>query len=239
MVTIPYTKSVSEKIARAYKRFGIDTVHKPSVKLKDKLVKAKDPIHQLDKVNAIYDITSKKNPADSYIGETERPFKARGYEHKVISHEDKIKYHSINNNIHSETPPSPPPQPVPLNTTRRSKRIAEKPKVDYAKMNEGEKIITNAGSSEVAKYMMDRGLQKEDMEIRFRGYERNWMKRGIKEAIEIRRRKPTINADQGRYYLPSIWDVNIRTPNTSNEKKDIRSRAEKFDVKPTVITDEG
>ncbi len=36
--------------------------------------------------------------------------------------------------------------------------------------------------------------------------EPDWHKRGIKEAIHIRRQKPSLNKDEGRHHLPSVWN---------------------------------
>ena len=47
----------------------------------------KDPVHKLDRPGAIYKISCKEHPG-SYIGETERAMKQRGYEHKIIEHKD-------------------------------------------------------------------------------------------------------------------------------------------------------
>ena len=58
---------------------------------------------------------------------------------------------------------------------------------------------------EVAKHIMEHGHNKTDMELSILGYESNWMKRGIKEAINIRRYKQSLNEDQGRYKLSQIW----------------------------------
>ena len=40
----------------------------------------------------------------------------------------------------------------------------------------------------------------------------------IREAIEIKRRKPTLNADEGRYYLNPIYD-NILADTEKKEKR--------------------
>ena len=60
-------------------------------------------------------------------------------------------------------------------------------------------------TSEVAEHMASGPHEKEDMECEILGYEDNWWKRGIREAIDIRRHKPTLNKDKGRYNLGPIW----------------------------------
>ena len=78
-------------------------------------------------------------------------------------------------------------------------------------MNQGKKIIINAGSSEVAEHMQkNEHDERIDIEYKIIGTEANWLKRGIKEAIEIRRKKPTLNSDEGRYYLSQIWTKTIQ-----------------------------
>ena len=47
------------------------------------------------------------------------------------------------------------------------------------------------------------------MDCEILGLEDNWHKRGIKEAIYIRRYQPTLNKDKGRYILGHIWDKAI------------------------------
>ena len=55
-VTIPYVKNISEKVAGLFRKYNIETVHKPSIKLKSLVCNMKDKIHPLDKTGAIYNI---------------------------------------------------------------------------------------------------------------------------------------------------------------------------------------
>ena len=118
---------------------------------------------------------------------------------------------------------------------RRSTRLAKKEKVDYKELNNGEKFIENAGTSEVAKHMMENAHTKEDMELEILDYENNWYKRGVKEAIQIRRHHPTLNIDQGRYYISPIWNKNI----CKNLNKSIveNSKIKKFESKEIKETE--
>ena len=47
---------------------------------------------------------------------------------------------------------------------------------------------------------------KEDMNMEIIEYEENWWKRGVLEAIHIRKEKPSLNKDLGRFNLSKIWD---------------------------------
>ena len=55
------------------------------------------------------------------------------------------------------------------------------------------------------------------------GREKNKLRRGIKEAIEIKRNKPTLNKnEQDRYFLSPIYDnliSGIRSKNNRAEKE--------------------
>ena len=51
---------------------------------------------------------------------------------------------------------------------------------------------------------------KDDIEYRIIGSEPNWLKRGIKEAIEIKKNRPTLNDDEGRFHLSAIWTKPLR-----------------------------
>ena len=61
-------------------------------------------------------------------------------------------------------------------------------------------------SSEVAEHIIKNKHDKKDMNIEFLGFETKWWERGVKESIHIRKEKPTLNSDNGRYNLSRIWD---------------------------------
>ena len=202
IVTIPYVNKISEKIAKTFKEHKIKAVHKPSSTIKNILFNNKDRIHHLDKSEIIYEVECKKHK-ELYIGETGGPMKDRGYEHRIVEHKNTKISHSIKRS-NSETDQNN----NEINTsTRQSSRLSKKTNINYKKMNEGKKIIINPGTSKVAKHMQNEEREKEDIDYRIIGNETNWYKRGIKEAIEIRRKRPTLNADDGRYHL---WTKTIQ-----------------------------
>ena len=53
--------------------------------------------------------------------------------------------------------------------------------------------------------------EKKDLKFSVLCTEENWFKRGVKEAIAIKKLKPSLNKDQGRYHLSAIYDDFIRT----------------------------
>ena len=91
--------------------------------------------------------------------------------------------------------------------------MKQKDKIDYKTMSEGEKPPPINDNSEVALHLRENGHRREDMEIKIIGYEQNWWKRGVKEAIHIRKYKPTLNKDHGRYNLGHIWTRLIEEEN--------------------------
>ena len=58
----------------------------------------------------------------------------------------------------------------------------------------------------MSKHVMSHKHKEGDIIIKAVTYDENWLKRGIREAIEIKKRKPDLNLDEGRYYLPRIYD---------------------------------
>ena len=88
---------------------------------------------------------------------------------------------------------------------RRSERNKNKEKKNYKEMNSGQKIMTE-GTTEVSKHVMNQEHKEGDVVIEAVTYDENWWGRGIGEAIEIKKRKPDLNLDEGRYYLPTIYN---------------------------------
>ena len=59
-----------------------------------------------------------------------------------------------------------------------------------------------------------------------------WFERGFREAIQIRKKNPTLNKDAGRYKLPPVWNNTLRkrgrrggpSPRTSKPGVDVSQR---------------
>ena len=60
--------------------------------------------------------------------------------------------------------------------------------------------------------------QKEDFKYSIIYTEENWFKQGIKEAIAIRKMRPTLNLDEGRYHLSAIYNHLIRSRTKKGQK---------------------
>ena len=98
-----------------------------------------------------------------------------------------------------------------LEETRKSSRLREKDRIDYARMKkdgleENKDISETNIQSEVAQHIAESYHDKKDIKIDIFQYEHKWWERGVLEAIHIRKEKPTLNADEGRYKLSKIWD---------------------------------
>ena len=74
----------------------------------------------------------------------------------------------------------------------------------FAKMASGPQFLTE-GSTEVSKHLALYDHKEGDISMKTVGYSQNFMHRGIKEAIEIYRRNPALNLDEGRKYLNPIY----------------------------------
>ena len=211
-------------MARIFKRYDIETIHKPSTKLKSLLCnKMKDKVEMLDRTGAIYYDWCKKGEScnerkkNDYVGETDRVIRGRQYEHRTVDHKTATRSASINHE--DDNKPEPEPEVVP---TRRSSRTTRK-KIDYKKMNEGESLPMTEGSTEFSKHVASNHHKKSDLEFTILCTDDNWFARGVKEAIAIRKIKPTLNLDEGRHHLPKMYDelirscVTLRTPRQGTE----------------------
>ena len=70
-VVIPYIKRLSENLAKIYKRYDIETIHKPTSTLRNLVCnKMKDKVHILDGAGAVYYNVCKKPtcPRSDYVG---------------------------------------------------------------------------------------------------------------------------------------------------------------------------
>ena len=202
-VVLPYVKGKSENLARIFKRYDIETIHKPTTKIKNLICNnLKDKVEDLDKTGAVYYNWCKKHKKKDYVGKTERVLRERMYEHRVIDHKTAKRAASIS---HEEKEEEPKESQRP---TRRSSR--SKNKVDYKTMNEGQQIMTE-GSTEFSAHMATERYENTDVDHTILMTDDNWYRRGIKEAIAIRKIQPTLNQDDGRYHLSKMYDRLIRT----------------------------
>ena len=72
-----------------------------------------------------------------------------------------------------------------------------------------------------------------EIQVLVLGRERNRLRRGIKEAIEIKKIKPTLNKnDQDRYYLPPIYDKLIEKTTKKNNLKNRPCGGEAINARP-------
>ena len=218
-VSIPYVKSTSEKLARIFKKFRIRTTHKPTTTLKQLLCKTKDEVHTMDKVGAVYEVTCTRHN-ETYIGETGRALKTRAYEHAVITHEEATRCHSLQQEKLDVRPPELP------DNVRRSGRLATKDPIDYKEMHTGSNIITNEGSTEVSKHVAKLNHKEGDIMIKPIVHETSWNRRLYREAMEIRRRKPTLNAaeDGGKRKIPAVYNLFLKKPAAEKLQKSTVTR---------------
>ena len=138
-VSLPYCQGISEAIGRKIRAAGVEVHMKPIHNLRKLLVAPKDRQDTLQKANVVYELKCKDCPA-TYIGETQRPLKARIREHKRE------------------------PSPVAEHAKRRKHDIL----FDKVKV-------------------LDQEVQ--------------WFRLGVKEAIHIEAKRPSMNRDKGRHHL--------------------------------------
>ena len=196
------------------KKYNIQTIHKPSAKLKSKVCNMKEKIHPLDKVGAVYQINCGKHK-ELYIGETNRALKKRGYDHRVVTHKNSEESYTLKkdeqNNEGDEI-------------GRKSRRNIKKK--DYKAIDSGRNIIMTEGETMVSKHMALMDHEEGEVKIEAITYEENWFDRGVREAIEIKKKKPTLNEDEGRYHLSVIYDTIFGKENMAVPRSYVGSVAE-------------
>ena len=163
-VILPYIKGTSERMARIFKRYNIETIHKPTTKLRSILCnKMKDRIETLDKTGAVYYNTCRKHPESTYVGETERVLRERMYEHRMIDHKTARRYASLSyNNEENKAEEENEGQ-----QTRRSARI--KKKVDYKAIHSGSNQQLTIGNTEFSAHVASDQHNKDDLQYKVIG----------------------------------------------------------------------
>ena len=92
---------------------------------------------------------------------------------------------------------------------RRSTR--KRKKIDYKPVHEMRDQQLTQGNTDFSAHVATDIHEKKDLKFSVLCTEENWFKRGVKEAIAIKKLKPSLNKDQGRYHLSAIYDDFIRT----------------------------
>ena len=174
---IPYVRGTSEKIAQALRKHDVSTVHKPSRTIKNMLCNMKEKHHELDKVNAIYEVECREHHV-KYVGETMRPLKMRAMEHRVVNSKEAKKSHTLGWRKKDENEEKEKEKDESI---RRSNRLGEKERKDYKQMNEGERIVMSEGTTEPAKHAYNYQTEhsEESMTIKAIGYEPNLRRRQV------------------------------------------------------------
>ena len=84
-VAVPYIRNMSEELARAYHRHGVNTYMKPINTLRSQLVKPKDRTPVERQSGVVYRIVCDQDQSHVYIGETKRTVATRFAEHNKQS----------------------------------------------------------------------------------------------------------------------------------------------------------
>ena len=137
---LPYIRGVSENMARIFKRYHIETVHKPTTTMKNLLCnKMKDKVEKLDKTGAVYYNRCKKHTKSDCVGETNRIFRERLYEHRIIDHKTSTRAASIEHAQERDE------REQEQSGVRRGKRTMKKK--NYKTMHEGTNQLLTEGNT--------------------------------------------------------------------------------------------
>ena len=101
-VSIPYVPRTSEACARVMKKYGINTVMKPTNTLRQALVKPKDKRPLTDSTGVVYSIPCHQCPK-TYIGETGRKLGVRIEEHREEAEKNDTQAYTRSKRKVSET----------------------------------------------------------------------------------------------------------------------------------------
>ena len=163
-VVLPYVKKVSENIAKILKRHDIEAIHKPSATLKNLLCsKMKDKVEDYDKTGAVYhnECLKHKEPKNDYVGETDRGWRSREYEHRVVDYKTARTAASIDLSDDEKKKKVDSREKEKKQPTRKSSRT--KKGINYKELNEGKKEPLSEGSTELSAHVASQGHEKSDL----------------------------------------------------------------------------
>ena len=207
-VVLPYVKGISERMGRIFKKYNLETIHKPSAKIRHILCnKMKDKVEMLDQTGTVYYNYCKKHPdpKNDYVGETDRVLRSRQYEHRTVDHKTATRSASIQedpkNVIEIEERPG----------LRRSERNKERKKRDFKVEATGSNQLLTEGGTEFSAHVASDVHQKSDLEFTVLCKDDDWFQRGVKEAVAIRKIRPSLNQDDGRFNLSPMYDKFIQS----------------------------
>ena len=80
-ITLPYVRGISEAVRRILRPLGVRVTFKPTITLKQLLVKPKDQVPDRERANVVYQVPCANCPA-TYVGQTGRRLNQRLREHR-------------------------------------------------------------------------------------------------------------------------------------------------------------
>ena len=169
----------------------------------------KDKVELLDQTGAVYYNYCKKhpNPKNDYVGETERVLRGRQYEHRTIDHKTASRSASLQEDIGNEIGTNEEQS----QGVRRSLRIKGKKNRDFKAEHEGSNQLLTEGGTEFSAHVASDIHERSDLEFSVICKDEDWFCRGVKEAVAIKKIKPTLNQDEGRFQLSAMYDKYIRS----------------------------
>ena len=192
----------------------------------------KDKVDDLDKTGAVYynecvkkECLEREGKKNDYVGETERVNRERQYEHRIIDHKTAKRSASIDYPEDKEEEEKKKKEDLAKKETEKRRTRSSTRSVkrkDYKIMSQGPKVQLTEGSTEFSAHVAKDIHEKSDLRHSIICIEDNWLKRGIKEAIAIRKIRPTLNLDDGRYHLSAMYDQFVGSHVTLKPRKGTR-----------------